>query len=454
MRIAFIQPAMGRQSGDGYVASWKMEPLSMATLSSLTRRDRHDVVFWDDRVERIPYDEPVDLVAITCETYTARRAYQIAARFRARGVPVILGGYHPTFLPDEAMRYADSILVGEAEGMWPRMLEDAERRALKPLYRAVGRPSLDTLRPDRSIFVGKNYLPLTLIESGRGCMYSCEFCSITSFYNKSFVPRPAHEVAAEIERTGKKWIFLVDDNISMDGERTKELCRALIPLKIRWFSQATINTGHDPELVDLMKRSGCAGILIGFESIDPQNLKAMNKTFNKGVEHYRIALRRLREAGIKIYATFVFGYDTDAPDLFRRTLDFALEQQFFVAAFNHLQPFPGTALYRRFEREQRLLYPKWWLHEGYHFGQVAYRPKNLAPEELYERLMEIRREFYSVGNIARRALNVRANLLGPGPGWIYLMVNALLRKEIHDKWSTPLGDLGEVMPDFAAEEAA
>ncbi|MFN7950708.1 MAG: radical SAM protein [bacterium] len=444
MRIALIQPAMGRD-GSRFVTSWKMEPLSMATLAALTPPE-HEVVFWDDRVEPIPYDERVDLAAITLEAYTARRAYQIAARFRARGVPVVLGGYHATFLPDEAAQHADAVLVGEAEDVWGTIVADAARGALAPRYRSTARPSLRARRPDRSIFANKRYLPLTLVESGRGCMYACDFCSISAFYGKTFEARPAKEVAAEIEATGRKWIFLVDDNVSMDVERTKELCRELIPLGVRWFSQATINTGNDPELLRLLEKSGCAGILVGFESIDEHNLKAMNKTFNKGPHHYRDALAGLSDHGIKIYATFVFGYDTDPPDIFRRTLDFALEERFFVAAFNHLQPFPGTPLYQRFEREGRLLHPRWWLEPGYRFGQLAYRPRNLSPEALYDELMKTRREFYSARNILARARNVRANLLGPGTGWLHFVVNGLLRKELHDKWATPLGDLSEPSP--------
>ncbi len=448
MKIALIQPAMGRD-GERFVASWKMEPRGLATLAALTP-PQHEVVFHDDRVERVPYDEPVDLVALTAESYTARRAYQIAARYRARGVRVVMGGYHATFLPDEVSEHVDAVLVGEAEETWETIVADAARGALGPRYHAPGRPSLRGRAPDRRIFAGKRYLPLTLVESGRGCRYACDFCSISAFYRKTFEPRPARDVAAEIEATGRKWIFLVDDNVSMDVERTKELCRELIPLGIRWFSQATIATGHDPELLSLMEKSGCAGILVGFESIDEHNLKAMNKTFNKGAGHYHDAIAGLGDHGIKIYATFVFGYDTDPPDVFRRTLDFALEERFFVAAFNHLQPFPGTPLYERFRVEGRLLYDRWWLEPGYRFGQLAYRPKGLAPEELYERLMEIRREFYSARNILARAGHARANLLGPGAPWLHFAVNGLLRKELRDKWSTPLGDLGEPMPDALA----
>ncbi len=441
MRIALIQPAMGHED-ESYVATWKMEPLSMATVAAMTPRG-HEVVFWDDRVEPIPYDEPVDLVGISVETYTAQRGYQIATRFRERGVQVVLGGYHATLLPDEAARYADSVLVGEAEGIWPQVVQDAALGQLEPRYRAAQRPDLRGLRPDRSIFAGKRYIPLTLVESGRGCRYACDFCSIAAFYESSFEARPPEDVAREIQATGARWVFLVDDNIAADLDRAKALCRALIPLKIRWVSQMTIRATRDRELMELLERSGCTALLIGFESLEPKGLEAMNKRFNTGIDEYRQGLAELRRRGIKIYATFVFGYDTDTPDLYQRTLDFALEQDFFLAAFNHLQPFPGTPLYRRLEAEGRLLYPRWWLEPGYRFGQLVFQPKGIEPEALFERLQGLRRAFYGRRNILRRLRNWRANLLGPGGTWLYLYSNLLLRKELTDKWRTPLGDLRE-----------
>lgn len=444
MRIALIQPAMGRE-GDEYVASWKMEPLSMAALAGLTPPE-HSVTFWDDRTEAIPYDDPVDLAAISVETYTARRAYQIARQYQRRGVPVVMGGYHASLVPDETAQFADAILVGEAEDIWPQMVADAAAGKLKPRYTAPGRPNLLHRMPDRRIFRGKRYLPLTLVESGRGCRFACDFCSIASFYGSTFEPRAPQDVATEIAATGRKWVFLVDDNFTADFDRAKALCRALIPQKIRWISQATINTARDPEMMDLLQKSGCAALLIGFESLSSANLKAMNKTFNQGVENYRESLKRFQERGIKIYATFVFGYDTDTPDLYRRTLDFALENDFFLAAFNHLQPFPGTPLYRRMEAEGRLLYDRWWLEPDYRFGQLVFQPSGISKHELYERLQGMRREFYSVRNIALRARNWKANLLGPGPGWLYLLSNWMLRKELDEKWVTPLGDLREPDP--------
>jgi radical SAM superfamily enzyme YgiQ (UPF0313 family) len=444
MKITLIQPAMGRES-DAFVESWKMEPLSMAVLAGLTP-DRHEVRFFDDRVEPLDLDAPTDLVAISVETYTARRAYQIARAFRQRGVKVVLGGYHATLVPDEVRGFADAVVYGEAEPVWERLLADAEAGCLQPAYRAEGRPAVYSVKADRSIFAGKRYMPLTLVETGRGCNFVCDFCSVTSYFRQQVRWRPADEVAAEIASTGRRRVFLVDDNLTTDFARAKELFRAIEPLKIHWLSQATINTGTDDELCRLMQRSGCAGILVGFESLGEDTLKSMRKQFNQGAGKFRDALARLRDHGLKIYATFVFGYDTDTPDLFERTLDFAMEQKFFVTAFNHMQPFPGTPLYARMEAEGRLLYPRWWLEPSYRFGQIVFRPRLMEPDQLYQKLRETRARFFSWSSILSRATDFKANCRDPRAAWYHFAVNAILKKELNEKWATPLGDLGQPDP--------
>jgi len=444
MKVTLIQPAMGRES-DRFVESWKMEPLSMAVLAGLIP-EGHEVGFFDDRVEAVDYDEPTDLVAISAETYTARRAYQIAARYRDKGVPVVMGGYHATLVPDEVGRYADAVMIGEAESAWAGILDDAAKGRLQPVYRAGERSDVYSVKPDRAIFEGKKYMPLTLVETGRGCHFDCEFCSVTSYFDKQFRHRPATEVAAEIESTGRKRVFLVDDNLTTDFDRAKDLFREIAPLGISWISQATINMANDEVLLKQAVDSGCIAVLIGFESLDEATLKAMNKSFNKGASRYVEALEKLRDHGIKIYATFVFGYDTDTPDLFERTLDFAMEQKFFITAFNHMQPFPGTPLYQRMEEEGRLLYDKWWLEPDYRFGRIVFRPKNMSPDDLYDRLMETRRKYFGYSSILARAADLKANLRNPQSAWYYFFVNYLLRRELDEKWVTPLGDLSEPDP--------
>lgn len=432
---------MGRIK-EGFVDSWKMEPLSMAVLAGITP-DTHEVSFYDDRVERLDYDKPADLVAIAVETYTARRAYQIAYHYRLRGAKVVMGGFHATLMPKEVQAHADAVVVGEAEPVWSELLQDAEAGRLKPLYRGEQRPCLGNLKLDRSIFKGKNYVPLTLVETGRGCNFACDFCAVTAYYDRSYRYRPPAHVAAEIAEGGRKRVFLVDDNLSADPGRLKTLLREIAPLNVRWMSQATIKTADDPEVVRLLQKSGCEAILIGFESLGEATLKSMKKGFNRGQPNYTDNLKRLRDAGIKVYATFVFGYDTDTPDVFERTLEFAMQQRFFVAAFNHLQPFPGTPLYKRMEEAGRMLYPKWWLQPGYNFGEICFQPTTMSPGELYERLATIRRTFYSKRSIALRSLDFKANFNSAHGAWTHLWVNSILRRELNQKWKTPLGDLSE-----------
>src|SRR5688572_9269558 len=203
MRVTLVYPSVGRKENTPYVRAWQMEPLSMALLASLMPVDV-DVSFYDDRLETIPFDEPVDLVAISVETFTALRAYKIARQFRARGVPVVLGGYHVTLLPEEAQQEGDAIVVGDAELVWPQILDDVRRGALEKRYQRQGRKTLSGLRPRREIFAGKRYQDITLVEFARGCNFRCDFCSITAFHQASQSHRPAREVAAEMEATGRR----------------------------------------------------------------------------------------------------------------------------------------------------------------------------------------------------------------------------------------------------------
>ncbi|MEM7397002.1 MAG: radical SAM protein, partial [Verrucomicrobiota bacterium] len=341
-----------------------MEPLAPAYLAGLVP-DHVEVRFWDDRMERIPYDDPTDLVAISVETYTAKRAYQIASEFRRRGVPVVMGGFHATLVPDEVMEYAEAVVVGEAEQTFPRLIDDFKAGRMQRLYRAEGRPSLKTIEPERSIFKGKRYLKLGLVEAGRGCTFKCNFCAVTSYFNATQSHRPIEKIVEEIKsmKDEKKLFFFVDDNTVSHPRWAKELYTALKPLKIRWVSQASITLTHDEELLRLMKESGCQGVLIGFESLNPDNLAGMNKKFNMTRGGYEPALARLNKYGIRLYATFMFGYGHDDLASFPATIEFCIRHRIFMAAFNHLTPFPGTPLYQRLEEEGRLFYDKWWLDD-------------------------------------------------------------------------------------------
>ena len=341
-RLTLIHPSVGRRAGDSYyVRTWQMEPLPPAMIAALTPDDVN-VRFYDDRLERIPFDEPTDLVAISVETYTARRAYQIASDYRRRSVPVVMGGFHATLCPDEVREHCESLVVGEAEQLFPELIDDYRHGRAQREYRSTSRPKLTTT-PDRTIFRGKRYLPIRLVEFARGCRFKCDFCAIQSFFDATQTHRDVDRVLAEVQQVRRRgqMVFFIDDNIVSDLAAAKDLCRALAPLKLRWVSQASITVAFDEEALHLLRESGCQGLLIGFESLDEDNLAEMNKTFNTMRGGARAALENMRRAGLRVYGTFIFGYDHDGPESFQTAVDFCQEEGLFIAAFNHITRFPA-----------------------------------------------------------------------------------------------------------------
>jgi radical SAM superfamily enzyme YgiQ (UPF0313 family) len=353
---------------------------------------------------------------------------------------VVMGGFHATLVPEEVSDYAESILIGEAETLWPKLIEDFRNGRLRRVYRRAGRPSLDGLKLDRSIFSGKRYLPIGLVEAGRGCQFRCEFCAIQSYFKSTQTRRPAQEIVEEVSRLNKKLVFFVDDNITSNIEEAKEFFRALIPLNIRWVSQASINAAHDEEFLRLIKASGCQGLLIGFESLNPQNLKRMHKGFNQMKGGYEVALANLRRHGIRLYVTFILGYDDDSVDTFEETLEFAMKHRFYMVAFNHLTPFPGTPLYRRLEDEGRLTYDKWWLDPEYRYGMVPFEPRGMSAEEVRLRCIEARARFYSYPSMFKRSLDFEVNASDFFMWRNFFVINAMMRREVTQRKELPMGD--------------
>lgn len=446
MKIMLIKPNIGRKGDSLYTDEGRMEPLQLGILAALTPKDT-DVVLYDDRCEEIPYDSPVDLVAITVETFTAKRAYEISRHFMERGVPVVLGGMHVSLLPEEASAHADAIMTGDAEPVWKEMIEDAKKHSLKKVYRAV-QPSIpqEGILTRRDLFAGKGYLPITLLQFSRGCRYHCSFCASSAYFHSRHYCRPVEDVVAEIKSQKRKLLFFVDDNIVADFEKAKELFRALIPLKVKWVSQGSLDMLKDRELMELMVESGCLGHVIGFESITPESIRSMNKTANKAQasERYRKEVEELRRWGLQTWAAFTVGHDYDTPESIRETLKFALNSKFCFAAFNILMPYPNTPLYETLREEGRLLYDgAWWLHEDYRFNYAAFRPARMTQDELTELAFWCRKEFNSPASIFSRALEPRTNMRSPYRLMTYLIYNPLFRKEVFKKQGMEFGEEGK-----------
>lgn len=426
--ITFIRPALGcGPSADA------MTPLVFAILKALTPEGIATTLI-DERIE--PFT-PVatDLVAITVETFTALRAYQIADHYRAQGIPVVMGGHHTSMVPAESAHHADAVVIGDAEGVWPQILADAEARALKPRYQgATGGGPVQPIVFDRSIFHGKRYAPVALVQVGRGCRFACDFCSIHAFYGSYRHQRPIADVVAEISRLPRhQVIFFVDDNLLAKRANFIALMQALAPLKRRWSCQITIDVARDDELVDLMQKAGCVLMLIGFESLDKANLKQMHKNWNGVAGSYESVISRLHARGIMVYGTFVFGYDADTPDSFRQAAGFAQANNLAIANFNPLTPMPGTGLYDRLQASGRLLQPRWWINPAYRYGDAIFEPHGMTALELSAGPSDARRVFYALPSIAARTFYGLWRWRRPVSSFYMVYANLVSRREISRK---------------------
>jgi len=442
MKITLIKPNIGRMEHSLYIDEGRMEPLQLGVIAGLTP-PHIEVALYDDRMEQIPYDDKTDLVAITVETFTARRAYEIAKEFRDRKIPVLMGGFHPTLIPQEVQEHCDSMVLGDAEGIWSEIISDFEKeKKLKPVYKS--RPGIGQLGgyiPRRDLFKGKGYLPITLTQFGRGCRYSCNFCAISVFFEKNYFARPVNEVVAEIEKQGRRYLFFVDDNIVAHKEEAKKLFRALIPLKKKWVSQGSIDMLEDEELMELMVKSGCLGNVIGLESINPFDLREMKKTPNiKKFDHYATQVKLLRNYGLQTWAAFTIGHDWETPADVDKTLNFALESKFTFAAYNILMPYPSTALYKKLEEENRLLYDgKWWLHPEYRFNHASFKPKSMSADQLTEAVYKVRKTWNSNLSILKRFIEPQTNMRTLERALIYWTYNPLFKKETFKKHGMHFG---------------
>jgi len=396
VKIELIVPAVEENA--------RIPNLALPILAGLSPPDV-EISFTDDLLTPIDLEKDlkdVDLVGITVLSKTALRAYGIANAYRRRGIPVVLGGIHPTAVPEEAKEHADSVVLGEAEEVWPHLVEDARMGNLKPFYRQEGYTELSRMpMPRRDILPKKGYLPLDVVQVSRGCPFRCEFCTVQKFFGEAHRLRPVSEVVEEVRRLPHRWMMFNDDNIIGNPSYSRELLKALIPLKKKWFGQASLSGLKTVENVEWLAKSGCTSLFIGFESLSKKNLMRSQK-FQNDPSEYREIVESLHRFGIAICGAFIFGFDEDDPSVFEKTVSFAIKAKLFSAVFMILTPYPETAFYHRVKKEGRLVQDQWWLSEKPEDSAPHFLPTKMSAETLREGWKRAWKEFYSFPSIWRR----------------------------------------------------
>jgi radical SAM superfamily enzyme YgiQ (UPF0313 family) len=387
-----------------HVRSFREAPISLSTLAALTRDDSNiSYQLVDESVDQIPLNATPDLVGISVLTGTARRAYALADHFRGRGIPVVLGGIHVSLMPEEAARYADSIVVGMAETSWPRLLEDFRSGQLHERYDEEAHPEpwargVPTPRWDLHRLSG--YMVPYTVQATRGCKHACDFCTVPAVWRR-FQRRPIEDVIRDIRQVPKRRRFVISDVSPFDDvEYAKELLTAMIPLNKKWGGLATTKIGRDQELMELIGRSGCTFLLIGFESVDQQNLDQIHKGFNNQDDYVEL-IGHLHKLNIIVQGCFVFGFDHDTPDVFANTVEQVQQLKIDIPRYSIYTPYPGTKLFQRLAEEGRMLSYDWADYDTMH---VVFRPKNLSPVELYEGFRWAYKETFKVKSIFERTL--------------------------------------------------
>lgn len=398
-KVLFVSPGWpkGRLWGE---MSFRFPSLSLAVVAASTPR-HWETDLCDEGFGPVDPSAAVDVVAITGMTAQAVRAYEIADAFRSRGKTVVMGGFHASNLPGEALEHVDAVVVGEGEVVWPKLLSDFETGQLQRIYRAPG--PVDTAAipvARRSIFDGKGYLLTNTVQTTRGCPYDCEFCSVTAFFGRKYRKRPVEAVLDELALMRKRgaYAFFVDDNIVVDRTYSLRLFRGMKGLGLKWLSHASLDLAEDPELLKAMGESGCIGLFVGFESLDEEALRAMGKKTNK-VATYVASAKAFRDHGIGILGSFVLGLDGDGPEVFEKILRFCEDARIEAGIFPILTPYPGTKIRERLLGEGRILSSNW---RDYDMEHVNFRPKGMTVEELQDGYDRLTRQFYSFGSMWKR----------------------------------------------------
>ncbi len=412
-KILLVNPAF-KGSLHSNIKVLALPPLNLATIARYTP-EHYEVRIVDEAMEDLDFDQRADLVGITCMTPLAPRAYEIAAAFRKRGVPVVMGGIHASYMTEEALRYADCVVVGEGENIWPKVLEDFERGQMQPVYRSCELPDIENLlAPRRDLLTGKYFVDT--VQTGRGCPINCNFCSVTAFNGSRYRVRNIDSVIDEINSIKSKRLFIVDDNIVGSGprfiRRAKDLFDRMADCGKEWGGQTCLNIVEHDDVLKSAQRSGCKAMLIGFESLDPITIDSMHKSVNlrPNTRNFSDAIKKLHDHGIAIVGCFIFGSDGQTKDAFRRTIDFVLENGIDAVQLSLETPLPGTAFYQQIKDENRLLltdYPNDWRH--YTIFEPVFKMNGMSPREAYEGLLEAYAEVSSFKASLKRGLRTFRN---------------------------------------------
>ncbi|HEX8968520.1 MAG TPA: radical SAM protein [Chloroflexota bacterium] len=440
-RICLVSPRgpLYRHRTGIWKKSLRYAPLTLTTLASLIPPELDaEVRLVDEGIHDIDPELDADLVGISAITGTAPRSYELADHFRRRGLPVVLGGVHPTLMPDEAARHADAVVVGYAEQSWPELLHDWLGDRLRDRY--VQQPGLSLANlppPRRDLLPAGEYTTMHTFEATRGCVHACEFCVVPTAWGR---PRqkPIGDVVADIRDTRARRLIFLDLNLIADVEYARGLFSALIPLKLSWGGLATTAIASDPDLLDLAARSGCRALLLGFESLSASSLVETRKAFNLRQDYHEV-VRALHARNIAIMGCFVFGFDHDTRETFEATVDFVLEANIDLPRYAILTPFPGTALHQRLAGAGRILTDDWSLYDGQH---VVFQPVGMAPLQLLQGTEAAWKRTYSFRSIARRLAGSRTLLpvaLAANLGYRFYAYN--LHKFYNCDWSMGLGNV-------------
>jgi radical SAM superfamily enzyme YgiQ (UPF0313 family) len=394
MRLLLVSPC--RDIAKRVTNGFKFSQLTLHVLASLTPADV-EITAVDEDIADIDYSKSYDLVGITCMTATSRRAYHVGDLFRARGSKVVMGGIHPTVLPNEALLHADAVVAGEAEGCWASLVEDCRNHRLQKIYHSQFPDLQGAPLPRRDLGIDRTIFNTVGLETTRGCPYNCEFCSVTDFYGPHIRHRAISSVVEDVRRSGSRLFLITDDNVTGHPAYSKELFRALAPLGITWVGQSSIKLAQDREMLTACRKSGCAVLFFGLESVSTVGMQSLRKSYHS-VDETEEAIRIIQDHGIAFHPSIVLGLDTDTTAIFDDTLEFLYRNRIPSLTVNVMTPYPGTRIHQRLSEEGRLLAKDWFYYDH---KSVVFQPKHMSPEQLQDGYRHVLRSFYSPLDMAR-----------------------------------------------------